>query len=123
MKWNVLLCPEFEAEFDTFSEEVQDELLACTGLLQAFGSTLGRPHVDTLKNSKYTNMKELRFKVNGGVWRVAFAFDPNREAILLVAANKAGKSEQLFYRQLIQKADKRFTTHLLSLENEYGKVH
>lgn len=57
-------------------------------------------------------MKELRFSVDDGVWRVAFAFDPERTAILLVAANKAGVKERRFYRRLIEIADRRFDDHL-----------
>jgi len=97
------------------AEEVQDELLAQAKLLETFGPQLGRPRVDTLKGSRYPNMKELQFEAVGRVWRVAFAFDPNRQAILLVAGNKAGTSEKRFYKQLIAKADARFTTHLACL--------
>lgn len=61
-------------------------------------------------------MKELRFQADNGVWRVAFAFDPERSAILLVAGSKAGKSEKQFYKSLIGRADKRFTEHLQALE-------
>lgn len=71
--------------------------------------------MDTLKDSKCTNMKELRFKVSGGVWRVAFAFDPERDAILLVAGDKSGGSEKTFYRRLVEKADKRYKEHLEDL--------
>ena len=57
-------------------------------------------------------MKELRFDAADGVWRVAFAFDPRRNAILLVAGDKSGGGEKRFYRQLIAKADERFDEHL-----------
>ncbi len=57
-------------------------------------------------------MKELRFNADGGVWRVAFAFDPKRDAIILIAGDKSGGSEKSFYRRLIEKADKRFKEHL-----------
>ena len=63
-------------------------------------------------------MKELRFQADNGVWRVAFAFDPHRKAVLLVAGNKSGFSERRFYRQLIEKADERFDTHLDRLKDE-----
>jgi hypothetical protein len=52
----------------------------------------------------------------GGEWRVAFAFDPKRKAILLVAGDKSGVSERRFYRELIRKADDRFDTHLARLK-------
>lgn len=62
-------------------------------------------------------MKELRFDAEGGVWRIAFAFDPGRKAILLVAGDKSGQSERAFYRRLIAIADKRFDAHLVRVKN------
>ena len=112
MTWEVVFDQAFESEFDELPTAVQDELLAHTMVLETFGPTLGRPWVDTLKGSRYPNMKELRFSASGGVWRIAFAFDPNRQAILLVAGDKAGVTERRFYRQLIRKADDRFFQHL-----------
>jgi hypothetical protein len=112
MRWNVYFHPKFKAEFDELAEAVQDELLAMLTPLRQFGPALGRPEVDTLKGSQYANMKELRFKATGGVWRVAFAFDPARDAILLVAGDKSGGSEKTFYRRLIEKADRRYREHL-----------
>jgi hypothetical protein len=97
------------------AEAVQIELLAHVKVLQRFGPVLGRPQVDTLKGSKHANMKELRFKAEDGVWRVAFAFDPRRRAILLIAGDKSGVSEKRFYKTLIGKADERFNRHLHSL--------
>ena len=91
---------------------VQDELLATAKLLGTFGPQLGRPHADTLNASSFANMKELRFEAEDGVWRVAFAFDPERTAILLVAGDKSGGSEKRFYKALIAKADKRYQAHL-----------
>lgn len=73
---------------------------------------MGRPRVDTLKGSRHSNMKELRFSAADGEWRVAFAFDPRRRAILLVAGDKSGGSDKRFYRELIRKADERFDAHL-----------
>ena len=63
-------------------------------------------------------MKELRFTADGGVWRTAFPFDPKRKAILLIAGDKSGGSEQRFYKQLIKKADERFDDHLERLKEE-----
>ena len=115
MTWEVLFDPAFDPEFDSLSVTVQDELLAHARVLEEFGPMLGRPHVDTLKGSRYSNMKELRFNAEDGVWRVAFAFDPKRRAILLVAGDKSGSSERRFYRQLIRKADDRYERHLQAL--------
>ena len=119
--WEVLFHSDFDAEFDELSEAVQDELLAHTKLLGQFGPQLGRPRVDTLKGSHHANMKQLRFDADNGVWRVAFAFDPKRCAVLLVAGDKSGGSEKKFYRQLIIKADGRFDDHLVSVKKKARK--
>lgn len=88
----------------------------CTWLgASSFGPGLGRPHVDTLAGSRHANMKELRFHASDGVWRVAFAFDPERRAILLVAGDKSGVAQARFYKRLIKIADGRFTEWLSAL--------
>ena len=112
MQWIVEFTDDFNAEFDELSDEIQDALLTKAGLLKVFGPSLGRPHVDTLNGSQYANMKELRFDAGDGVWRVAFAFDTKRKAILLVGGDKSGGSEKQFYKQLIKKADERYRAHL-----------
>lgn len=116
MPWNVLFHDDFYAEFQVMGSTLQDELLAHAQLLQEFGPHLGRPTVDTLKGSKYANMKELRFDCEGGVWRVAFAFDTERAAILLVGGDKGGADQRRFYKRLIVSADARFDGHLAILK-------
>ena len=116
MEWIVAFFDAFETEFDAYPETVQDAILAKMGLLEREGPHLGRPHVDTLSGSRHANMKELRCNADGGVWRVLFAFGPDRQAILLVAGNKSGVSEKRFYSQLIAKADERFDRHLDTME-------
>ena len=111
-RWTVEIGDEFEPEFNQLHEIVRTEVLALSRVLQQFGPQLGRPRVDTLNGSRHANMKELRFSAADGEWRVAFAFDPKRKAILLVAGDKSGVSEKKFYRQLIAKADDRFDAHL-----------
>ena len=120
-RWEVIIHGEFEPELDALPEVVQDELLAHARLLQQFGPQLGRPRADTLNGSRHRNMKELRFDAADGVWRVAFAFDPNRKAILLACGDKSGGSEKRFYRQLIDKADARFDGHLARIRREKEK--
>ncbi len=120
MGWSVGFHDEFASEVSELPSAVRIELLARARLLESFGPSLGRPHVDTLAGSRHANMKELRFTAAGGVWRVAFAFDPVRRAVLLVAGNKAGTSEKRFYRILIAKADARFDGHLAATEKGGG---
>lgn len=121
MAWVVLFHDAFEAEFQLLAEGLQDELLAHAALLFEFGPNLGRPTVDGLKGSKHANMKEMRFSWDGGVWRVAFAFDPQRQAILLVGGDKGGADQRRFYKRLISTADSRFDEHLVDLKANSGK--
>lgn len=114
MAWQVVFHPAFEPEFEDLADDVQDELLARARVLEQFGPALGRPQVDTLEGSSFPNMKELRFRLDG-LWRFAFAFDPNRRAIVLVGGNKIGKNQTRFYRDLIKTADARFAAHIASL--------
>jgi hypothetical protein len=115
MAWNIDFHSDFYIEFAELPTDVRLELLAKISLLEVFGPNLKRPHVDTLNGSTHANMKEIRFQAADGVWRVAFAFDPQRCAILLVAGDKSGGSEKRFYRQLIEVADSRFDDHLAKL--------
>src|ERR1700680_2681701 len=121
MPWTIRFEDEFEGEFRALQTEVQDQLLADARLLADYGPQLGRPYVDTLKGSEHPNMKELRFDAAGGAWRVAFAFDPRRQGILLVAGDKSGVSQGRFYERLIAKADRRCTAHLARLKAASGK--
>ena len=118
MNWVVEIGDEFKPEFFELHEDVRTEILALTVLLQQFGPRLGRPRIDTLKDSRHANMKELRFSAADGAWRVAFAFDTKRKAVLLVAGDKSGGSEKRFYKGLIRKADERFDAHLVRLKKE-----
>ena len=121
MPWLVRAVPELQVELLELDREVRNRLLASAKLLEVHGPRLGRPHVDTLKGSRYANLKELRFDAADGVWRVAFAFDPNRVAMLLAAGDKSGVSRDRFYRRLIVTADARYTRHLERLDEEQTK--
>ncbi|MGY4497846.1 hypothetical protein ACVWYH_005148 [Bradyrhizobium sp. GM24.11] len=115
MTWDVVFHDAFEAEFLAFEPSKQDSLLAVAKLLADYGPQLGRPYADTLKGSKHTNMKELCFEASNGGWRAAFAFDPERKAIVLGAGDKSGGGQKRFYKRLLAKADSRFSAHLESL--------
>ncbi len=115
MQWSIVNHEAFDPEYQALPGAVKVALLAHLNLLRTFGPALGRPHVDTLAGSRYRNMKELRFDAADGVWRVAFAFDPERRSIVLVAGDKAGVAQKRFYKALIAKADSRFAEHLAAL--------
>ena len=112
--WVVKLHPEFDTELVAMPSDVQNEIAMAALLIGQEGPNLGRPRADTLKGSRYPNLKEFRFRVRGEPWRLAYAFDPARNAIFLVAASKAGVSQSLFYKRLIKIADRRFSGQIIS---------
>ena len=117
-RWTVIFHDDFDPEFDSFPEDARDALLEAAEAVRLAGPKAGRPHVDTLLGSKHSNMKELRYKAGNGtqVWRAAFAFDPDRQGVVLVAAEKQGTDGPRFYKSLIKKADQRFDAHLRKLQ-------
>ncbi len=99
MPWEVMIDAAFAAELEAGPRAVMIDVAAMMDLLREFGPQLRRPHCDTLNGSRHANMKELRFTRPDGEWRVAFAFDPLRRAILLVGGSKSGTNERRFYRE------------------------
>jgi hypothetical protein len=122
--WPVATTDDFDEWFADLGEDAQAEIIAKVELLKVLGPALGRPHADTLNGSKHRNMKELRADTARSVLRIAFAFDPDRAAILLVAGDKSGVSQKRFYKRLIAKADELFDAHLAKLKaKRKGKEH
>ena len=118
MAWTYHFHPDFYPEYKALGVDVRREFIAQLEYVQLEGPSLSRPQADTLKGSRHANMKELRFRVKGGVWRVAFAFDPQRQAILLVAGDKRGQDTRRFYRRFIRIADERYASWLYSLKRK-----
>ncbi|KQZ46699.1 hypothetical protein ASD54_22105 [Rhizobium sp. Root149] len=119
-EWKVEFHDRFKSEIADLPADVRIELLAHLVLLREKGFRLGRPEVDTLEGSRHANMKELRVRVLKEQWRFAFAFDPERKAVVLCGASKSGVSQKLFYKRLIDLADKRYDEHLSGLEKKHG---
>jgi hypothetical protein len=114
--WEVEFTDEFEAWWNSLDEDEQDSLAASVELLERLGPALPRPHADTLKGSKHSNMKELRTQHRGRPIRTLFAFDPRRSAILLIGGDKTG--DKRFYDRLIPLADRLYDEHLDQLRKE-----
>lgn len=116
MAWDVEYTDAFADWWEALSEEEQESVAVKVKLLEKAGPALGRPHADTLaKQSEHTNMKELRVVHHGGAYRVLFAFDPRRVAILLLGGRKP---DQKWYKTAIPAADRLFDRHLAQLRKE-----
>jgi hypothetical protein len=112
MRWGVLFDEAFADWLDSLPTSLRRKILGHVELLETFGPHLGRPRVDGIKGSVYSNMKELRVQHKGDPWRVLFAFDAHRNAVLLVGGNKKGNER--WYTESIPIADQRFRRHLES---------
>ena len=113
MTWLILYHPDFDAEISLLPDALRQDVFVAIARLEVFGPKLRRPHADTLKGSRIGNLKELSCVVGGQPWRIAYAFDPVRRAVLLVGGSKAGMKSDLFYERLIRTAETRWEDHLL----------
>lgn len=114
--WDVEYSDEFGAWWETLNEAEQEAIAHDVDILQTVGPGLGRPQVDSVKGSKFSNMKELRTQHRGDPYRVLFAFDPRRCAILLIGGNKVG--DRRWYERFVPLADRLYEEHLDELERE-----
>jgi hypothetical protein len=106
---------------DSLDDDSADQVLAALTILRDHGPALGRPLVDSVRRSRHKNMKELRPGSRGrSELRVLFAFDPARQAILLVAGDKSTDWSG-WYRDNIAVADDLFDRHLARLVEEARK--
>ena len=110
MEWEVEYADEFGSWWDGLSIPEQESVAAKVKLLEEFGPSLPRPHADVVQSSKHQNMKELRIQHAGRPYRVLFAFDPRRAAILLLGGDKTGNAH--WYEENVPLADEIYDAHL-----------
>nr|WP_113867437.1 type II toxin-antitoxin system RelE/ParE family toxin [Brenneria salicis]NMN92005.1 hypothetical protein [Brenneria salicis ATCC 15712 = DSM 30166]RBP61314.1 hypothetical protein DES54_12458 [Brenneria salicis ATCC 15712 = DSM 30166]RLM30312.1 diaminopimelate decarboxylase [Brenneria salicis ATCC 15712 = DSM 30166] len=115
--WTIKTTDIFDGWFSSLCKTDRTSVLASLIVLRQKGPGLPRPYADTIKGSRYSNMKELRVQSRGDPIRVFFAFDPYRTGILLCGGNKVG-NEKRFYDQMIPVADREFTNYLKTLDDK-----
>ncbi|HGB1823799.1 TPA: type II toxin-antitoxin system RelE/ParE family toxin [Salmonella enterica subsp. enterica serovar Bahrenfeld] len=114
--WTVLFSQRFDDWLSEQDEALQEKVLADLGKLKVYGPELPRPYADTIKGSRYKNMKELRVQYAGHPIRAFYAFDPIRRAIVLCAGDKS--NDKRFYNKLVRIAEDEFDAHLRTLESK-----
>ena len=108
----MVVTEEFEEWMMSLTNKQYDDTMDAMKYLRQEGPTLGRPYVDTIRNSRFKNMKELRVSSQGAL-RVLFAFDPERRAVLLLGGDKSKDSRwNDWYVGAIRRADELFEEHL-----------
>ena len=116
MAWDVEFTDEFRSWFDAMGADEQDSVAASVGLLQQMGPTLPLPHSSGINGSRHGHMRELRVQHRGKPYRVFYAFDPRRSAILLIGGDKTGDNR--FYERMVPIADDLYDVHLSELREE-----
>lgn len=114
--WNVEYTDEFGEWFATLVEAVQDDVDRSVGLLEAKGPQLPFPHSSGIEGSRHAHMRELRVQSGGEPYRIFYAFDPRRTAILLIGGNKTG--DDRFYERTVPIADSLYDTYIAELKKE-----
>jgi hypothetical protein len=104
---------EFIDWYTALSEDEQESVNFSVDLLEQAGPVLGRPHVDVVRDSRHANMKELRVQHRGRPYRIFFAFDPRRNAYLILGGDKTGDPN--WYETNLSKADDIYGAHLREL--------
>jgi hypothetical protein len=113
--WRVEFTDEFGAWWETLDDSTHDSIDFSVSLVEQYGPGLGRPHADSVAGSKHS-LKELRVQHRGKPYRIFFAFDPRRSAILLIGGCKAG--DKRFYKRMVPLADKLYEIYLAELRKE-----
>ena len=116
MEWEVEYTDEFEHWWDGLTEDEQVDVGAKARVLQRVGPSLRRPHSDVIGSSRHPNMKELIIQHAGRPYRVLYAFDPRRAAILLIGGDKTG--DDRWYEKYVPVADNLYDEHLATLKKE-----
>lgn len=101
--WEIILSDEIINWFKTLENHSQDAILVKINLLRNIGPALSRPHSDTLKQSRFKNLKELRVQNKKHIFRIFYAFDTKRQAIILLGGDKRG--DKKFYERMIPQAE------------------
>lgn len=119
MEWEVEFTDEFGRWWDTLGEPVHVSIDAVVRLLEARGPQLPFPYSSAIKGSRHGHMRELRIQHRGEPYRILYAFDPRRTAILLIGGNKTG--DDSWYEKIVPVADDLYDEHLRILREEGGK--
>ena len=88
------------------------------GLLEEKGPYLPYPYSSDVKGTKYGTLRELRVQSKGKPYRILYAFDPRRTAILLIGGRKTGGKR--WYEKYVPLAERIYEKHLKSLSDEQG---
>ena len=112
--WTVEVSDEFAEWYRELTDDEHESVNFSVDLLEELGPSLGRSHVDSVRDSRHANMKELRVQHQGKPYLILFAFDPRRAAYLILGGDKTGDGN--WYMVNIKKADEIYDAHLREIK-------
>lgn len=113
MATEIIVTDEFVEWYGSLSLEEQLSVERYVTMLEDAGATLPFPYSSGIKNSRYSAMRELRVQHAGRPYRVLYAFDPVRNAVLRVGGEKTG--DDRWYATAIKLAEKLWEEYLEKL--------
>lgn len=116
MAWNIEYTDQFEDWWLILDEDEQDSIIASVTLLETKGPHLPHPYSSGIEGSRHSHMRELRIQHKGSPYRILYAFDPRRSALLLIGGNKRGNDR--WYQEHVPIADNLYDEHLQELKDE-----
>jgi hypothetical protein len=119
MACKVEFSDEFGEWWNSLTAAGQKSVDFTVRLLQAIGPVLKMPHSSGVETSRHAHMRELRIQHKGRPYRILYAFDPRRVAMLLIGGDKTGNNR--WYEEYVPLADAIYDRHLRELENQPGR--
>ena len=118
MAWAVEFTDEFETWWNGLREIEEIKIDATVRLLEEYGPDLLFPMSSGVTGSRHSNMREPRIQIRGRPFRILYAFNPKRTAILLVGGDESG--DDRWYEGYVPKTDKLYDEHLKELNRAEG---
>lgn len=119
MAWQIEYTDEFGNWWASLTEDEQIEITAHVELLEEKGPGLPFPYSSGVESSRHSHLRELRIQHRGNPYRIFYAFDPRRVAILLIGGNKAGNDR--FYARYVPVADELYDEHMNEIREDQGE--
>ncbi len=105
---------DFDEWFQSLDEAATDAVARVVDMLEMQGPVLPFPYSSAIKGSRLA-LRELRVQSHGRPIRVFYAFDPVRQAVLLLGGDKSGNDR--FYETMVPQAERIFARYLQELES------
>ena len=117
--WKIVVTDQFKEWYDRLTDPEAEAVTAVVDLLAELGPQLGYPYSSSIRQSRHSHMRELRVQHAGRPYRVLYAFDPQRTAVLLLGGEKTG--DDRWYGRSVPEADRLYDDYLIEMGQGRGR--